>query len=382
MIISHLILKNWRNFKSVDIPLGRRAFLVGPNASGKSNLLDVFRFLRDIAKPGGGLQKSIIERGGLSKIRCLSARENPLIEIEVHLAEAHDQPPIWKYAIGIKQEPRGYRHPILAYEKVWRNSTQLLSRPEPDDRKDPLRLTQTYLEQINANALFREVAKFFESVVYLHLIPQLLRYPEVFSNAVIAGDPFGRNFLDRVGQTAERTREQRLQKIERALRIAVPHLKELAFVRDEHGTPHLQAVYEHWRPKAGKQREDQFSDGTLRLMGLLWSLLEGDALLLLEEPELSLNAGIVSRLPSLMHRLQREKRRQIMLSTHSADLLTDRGIEAEEVVLLTPTREGTEVQIVSSIQEVKDLLEGGMNLADVVLPRTVPKNVAQLELFE
>jgi predicted ATPase len=382
MIISRLILKNWRNFKSADIPLGRRVFLVGPNASGKSNLLDVFRFLRDIAKPGGGLQKSIIDRGGLSKIRCLSARENPLIEIEVHLSESHDQTPIWKYAIGIKQEPRGYRHPVLAYEKVSGNGEQLLSRPEDEDKTDPLRLTQTYLEQINANAKFRDIAKFFESVVYLHLIPQLLRYPEAFSKTGIAGDPFGRNFLDRVGQTAERTREQRLQKIERALRIAVPHLKELTFVRDEHGTPHLQAVYEHWRPKAGKQREDQFSDGTLRLMGLLWSLLEGDSLLLLEEPELSLNAGIVTRLPSLMHRLQREKKRQIILSTHSADLLNDRGIEADEVVLLTPTREGTEVQIVSSIQEVTDLLEAGMNIADVVLPRTAPEKVSQLELFE
>jgi predicted ATPase len=90
MIISRVILTNWRNFRSADIPLGRRAFLVGPNASGKSNFLDAFRFLRDIAKSeGGGLQKAVSERGGISKIRCLAARRDPQVGIEVHFAESH-----------------------------------------------------------------------------------------------------------------------------------------------------------------------------------------------------------------------------------------------------------------------------------------------------
>ena len=45
-------LRNWRNFLSVDVPLQWRAFLVGPNASGKSNFLDVIRFLADIVTVG------------------------------------------------------------------------------------------------------------------------------------------------------------------------------------------------------------------------------------------------------------------------------------------------------------------------------------------
>jgi predicted ATPase len=70
-----LQLKNWRNFRAADVELQDRVFVVGPNASGKSNLLDVFRFLRDLAKPeGGGLQKAIRDRGGLSKIGTSRAR--------------------------------------------------------------------------------------------------------------------------------------------------------------------------------------------------------------------------------------------------------------------------------------------------------------------
>jgi predicted ATPase len=64
MIISRIELKNWRNFQRAEVNLGHRVFLIGPNASGKSNFLDVFRLLRDITKPGGGLQKAVSSRAG------------------------------------------------------------------------------------------------------------------------------------------------------------------------------------------------------------------------------------------------------------------------------------------------------------------------------
>ncbi len=54
MFVSRIKLKNWRNFTEVDIPLREIVYLIGPNASGKSNFLDVFRFLRDIVNPKGG----------------------------------------------------------------------------------------------------------------------------------------------------------------------------------------------------------------------------------------------------------------------------------------------------------------------------------------
>ncbi len=383
MIVSHIVLKNWRNFRSVDVKLNDRVFLVGPNASGKSNFLDVFRFLRDIAKQGGGLQKAINDRGGVSKLRCLAARQYPDIEIEIHLSEPPSSMHLWKYSIGIKQEPRGYRQPYLTYERVSKGEEIIIDRPDENDKKDKLRLTQTHLEQINANERFRDISKFLESILYLHLVPQLLRHPEAFSGPGIPGDPFGRNFLERVARTPLKTRKSRLKKIESALRLAVPQLKELADVQDEVGYTHLEAVYAHWRPKGAKQREDQFSDGTLRLIGLLWSLLEGDSPLLLEEPELSLNSGIVRKLPALIYRLQRQKKRQVFLSTHSADLLSDKGIGGEQVLLLTPTREeGTKVEVASTIEEVRNLLEGGLNIAEAALPRTIPSDISQLDFFE
>lgn len=385
MIISHVRLKNWRNFRSVDVSLANRVFLVGPNASGKSNLLDAVRFLSDIAKPGGGLQKATENRGGLSKIRCLAARQYPDVELDVELGEASGSGPTWRYAIGIKQETRGNRRPYLAFERVWRGGKQILERPDEHDRRDRERLIQTHLEQINANVEFREIARFLDSVLYLHLVPQLIRYPKAFTGPGVPGDPFGKSFLERIGKSPEKTRRARLRRIENALRYAVPQLKELAYTTADvasGGAPHLEAVYERWRPHGARQQEVDFSDGTLRLVGLLWALMEGELPLLLEEPELSLNVAIVKRLPSLIHRATCKTRRQVIISTHSFELLSDKGIGGEEVLLLEPSKEGTMVRLTSEMDDARAILEAGMSVGEAVLPRTEPKASRQLLLFE
>lgn len=386
MRFRHLKLKNWRNFVNVDLAIGERLFITGPNASGKSNLLDVFRFLRDIAKTGGGLQQAVRERGDLGKIRCLAARRYPDVEIELTLeTNGAGGPTIWRYGIGLRQEPRGQRRVLLTHERVWRDDKILLDRPDAheEDRKDEWRLTQTHLEQIASNVEFRPLAEAFNKTLYLHLVPQLLKYPGLGNREAMGEDPFGLKFLDRVMGTPEKTRRARLRKIEKALCIAVPELVNLTDMRDERGLPHLEALYQHWRPHGGRQREDQFSDGTLRLIGLLWTLLEGEGLLLLEEPELSLHASVVSKLPALIWRLQRPKKRQVILSSHSAELFGDRGIRPSEVALLRPRgSEGTVVELASDKEDIRRLLEGGMTLAEAVLPMTAPSNLDQLDLFE
>ena len=73
---THLRLENWRNFTCVDVSLQRRAFLIGPNESGKSNFLDVFRFLHDITATNGGFVTAVGKpwRGGFAKLKSLAAK--------------------------------------------------------------------------------------------------------------------------------------------------------------------------------------------------------------------------------------------------------------------------------------------------------------------
>lgn len=373
---SSIRLKNWKNFAACETVLANRVFLVGPNASGKSNFLDVFRFLRDMASLGGGFQEAVRRRGGASAIRCLAARRYPDIDLRV-LVQPGSGAPLWEYELGLNQDSQ--RRARITKEKVVRDGQTLLERPNADDDHDPARLTQTHLEQVNVNRPFRELVAFFESIRYLHIVPQLVREPD--RSVGRAHDPFGGDFLEQIAKTPERTRTARLRRIRDALRVAVPQLAEIDLWRDDRGTPHLRAKYEHWRPQGAWQDEEQFSDGTLRLMGLLWVAMESGGPLLLEEPELSLHPEIVRFLPQMFARVQRRTGRQILLSTHSPELLRDEGIGLDEVLLLRPGREGTEVTPASALSDVADLLQGGMTLAEAIIPKTRPEKAGQLALF-
>ncbi len=376
MRFSHIILENWRNFGHVDVSLQNRVFLVGQNASGKSNFLEAFRFLRDIVT-SGGFEKSVSVRGGVSRIRNLAARSSPYIVVDVTLQEK--EAALWRYRISFSQDNQ--RRPVLKEEKVWHDGKVILNRPNDEDGADEARLRHTYLEQVNANLEFRDIADFFASVHYYHLVPQLVRDPSRWTGR--RGDPYGEDFLEQIAGTNKTTRNARLRRISTALKIAVPQLSELELRKDERGVPHLRGKYEHWRAQGAWQTEADFSDGTLRLMGLLWSLLAGSGPILLEEPELSLHSEIVRYIPQMMLRAQRGLRRavrQVILSTHSGDLLRDEGIAADEVLLVIPSKEGGFIQIGAEIAEVKQQLEAGLTVAEVVIPRTRPANAAQLAL--
>ena len=372
----HIHLENWRNFVRTDVDLQRRVFLVGPNASGKSNFLDVFRFLHDIVSVGGGFQQAVINRGGVSDIRSLAARRYSDIVVMVRMGSGESDS-IWEYELHFTQDNR--RRSTIKRERVSKGGKNILLRPDEDDQKDRERLTQTYLEQVNVNREFRDVADFFASVRYLHIVPQLVREPD--RSVGKRKDPYGGDFLEQIARTPEKTRIAWLRRIEGALKVAVPQLTKVELWRDDRGTPHLRGKYAHWRPQGAWQAEDQFSDGTLRLMGLLWATLEGNGPLLLEEPELSLHPEVTRFIPQMFARIQRLSGRQILLSTHSTDLLQDEGIGLDEVLLLIPSSEGTEVRPAKGIREIERLLRSGMSLADIVIPHTRPENAEQLALF-
>lgn len=374
---THVYLENWRNFTRVEVALQARVFLVGPNAAGKSNLLDVFRFLRDIVAVGGGFQAAVRKRGGVSRLRSLAARRYPEVVVRVSVGRDTAEE-AWKYELRLTQDNQ--RRPMVSRELVVSDGKVLLDRPNKQDEQDRERLTQTFLEQVNVNRDYRELVDFFGSVRYLHVVPQLVREPD--RSVGRRDDPFGGDFLEQIARTSERTQKSRLVRITEALRVAVPQLRELELVRDDRGTPHLRGRYEHWRPQGAWHGEDQFSDGTLRLLGLLWSVLDGSGPLLLEEPELSLHPGVVQFLPQVLASVQRRSGRQIAMSTHSPDILRDPGIALDEVVILSPGSEGASARIARDVHQIVDLLGAGISLDEAVLPETRPGDLSQLALFK
>ncbi|MBI5373299.1 MAG: AAA family ATPase [Sphingobacteriales bacterium] len=385
MIISKIKLINWKNFQQVDVNLKSRAFVVGANASGKSNFLDAIRFMRDIVKQAGGLQFAVEQRGGVSKIRCLAARQISYVGIEIHLSEDEKSvKPIWKYSLAFKHSGGGIfaKQATIVYENVLDiNGKSILNRSEDDQQtEDSETLKFTFLEQPNSNKRFRDIYHFFQEIQYLHIVPQLIRDSDSYMLATNKEDFYGRNLLERMDKTNIKTRDSFLKRINEVLQLAVPQLKNIEFKKDKSGIPHLEATYEHWRAKGAKQQESQFSDGTLRLIGFMWALLDGQETILLEEPELYLHSAIVQQLPEFIYKLQRRKGRirQVIISTHSYDILNSPGIGGNETIVLSPTKEGTRIDTAIEMNDVKDYLEAGLSIAEAVIPKVAPKNIQQI----
>jgi len=384
MQITCIRLKNWLNFREVEVALAESTYVIGPNAVGKSNLLDVFRFLRTVSSPsGGGLSKAVVERGGLKKLRCLQARRDLEVCIQVRVVSgAGEAQETWDYTLGFKSEGTGRQRPVVTEEKVDLNGKGVLKRPNKEDAADKERLTQTHLEQVGANVRFRALAEFFASTTYLHLVPQLLKFADRIGGNRLEADPFGQGFLEGLARTSTNTRNARLKKIQWVLEKAVPQFQELRFIRDEvTGLPHLEARYKHWRPQGAWHREDQFSDGTLRLIALFWSMLAGDSMLLLEEPELSLNDAIVSQIPLMIDRIKRQAkyRRQILVTTHSEALLGN-PIDGSSILLVMPTDDGSEIR--GPNERELAMLNEGLLPSEVLLPKARPKEAEYLGLFK
>jgi predicted ATPase len=354
-------------------------FLIGPNASGKSNFLDALRFLRQVAQEG--LKKAVADRGGMKALRCLNAENSSDVEIIVNLNDA------WEYGLSFTQGGKG--EPIITSEYVYQfingEKKEILKRPDGDDKRDEMRLTQTAMQQVTVNQDFREISDFFSSIQYRHILPQLVRDPRTFSPTPSDNDPYGRDLVSQIWNTNQKVRDARLKKINQALVAAVPQLNNLTVEQDSAtGLPHIKVNYQHWRKRGAYQDESSFSDGTLRLLALLWSIFDAEGPLLLEEPELSLHRDIVSQLPAMFANLDKTRKkatRQVFVTTHSDALLNDPGIGANEVLILEPGDKGTNINVAKE-EEIKAIMDGGLSVADVLLPRTRPVDVGQLSLFD
>jgi AAA domain, putative AbiEii toxin, Type IV TA system len=375
---TRLALTNWKNFRSTEVRLERRAFFVGPNASGKSNLLDAFRFLRDLVRPnGGGLGAALAERGGLSRVRCLEARRPSHVGIEVDVG-TDEAPSLWTYLLEFTRYKK--EKLVTVQREIVRHDGREVLAHVRGGSDDALAYSQTMIEQVLQNKVARELAQFFATIRYSHVVPQIVRDRDRARS--FGEDHFGGDLLRQMNEMPKKSRIPRLRRMSDALGVAVPQFKNLDLVVDDEGRPHLVAEFHHWRARATKQQEDAFSDGTLRLIGLLWAIGERGGPLLLEEPELSLHDELAAQIPNMIARMQRLSGRQVLAATHSYALLSSNGIGAREVHRLVVDNNGSRVVSAFDDMEVSAMVKGGMTVGDSVMTLARPADLGRLQKID
>jgi predicted ATPase len=371
-----IFVKNWKNFPKADVDLERRVFVVGRNAIGKTNFIDVFRFLRDLVLRGGGLSMAVHKRDGISNVRSRFSRENREVEVMTKVQDEAGNG--WEYQIAFSEsqskDPRapGGRGLAISKERLISLGAIQAKPLERDGKIWKLGGSQSFLENENATVEFSGFVNFLANTVYLHLVPQMIRENQGSLSDAIGVDPYGRGLLDEIKGTPKAEKKRRLKAIETVLAKVNPQFSELDQVEDKtSGRPHLQVKFKDWRNKGSRQDERQFSDGTLRLIGLLWALQVPGGAVLLEEPELSLNSGIAGQLAPFIAEVIRVSgdNRQVIVATHSEALMADEGIRPSEILLVQPgNKEGSIITQSTKIDQVNKQLRAGLLPSQVVLP--------------
>jgi len=110
--------------------------------------------------------------------------------------------------------------------------------------------------------------------------------------------------------------------------------------------------------------------------------MENSGVLLLEEPELSLDEDVVRALPALIDKLGRSGKRgqsQIVITTHSYALLDNPGIDGRWVLRVEPLKEGSTI-VPPSEEELRLMKDDGLPPAQVLLPKAHPAEAAEMAL--
>ena len=72
MSLKEIEIHNFKTFDSLILDLRQFNILIGANASGKSNFIEVFKFIRDISRYG--LENAVSMQGGMEYIRNIKSK--------------------------------------------------------------------------------------------------------------------------------------------------------------------------------------------------------------------------------------------------------------------------------------------------------------------
>ena len=387
--ITRVVLKNYKSIAACDVQLQPLTFLVGRNGSGKSNFLDALRFVADALNTS--LDHAIRDRGGINDVRRRSRGHPNHFSIRLEFVLSDGSSGHYAFRIGTRS-PGGYEvqkeqcklHPDLYYHIDKGTVTHTSVKVAPAAASDRLYL-------VNASGLpeFRPVYDAFSRMGFYNLNPDKIRDLQA---------PDHRDMLIRDGSNLTSVFAQlpsdMKQDIQEYLSIIVPGVRGvevekfgdkemLVFRQDVVGDKHP------WRFHV-----NNMSDGTLRLLGILVALFQGNhdthkhvSLVGIEEPEIAMHPAMVGALLDEFRHAVRNA--QVIITTHSPDLLDDKHLDVDSILavethngntLIAPVDDASRSVVNNKLFTVGDLLQRDQLQPDLTSVVSVEK-AKQLQLF-
>ena len=389
--ITRVILKNYKSIASCDVQLGPLMFLVGPNGAGKSNFLDALRFVADALN--SSLDHALRDRGGINDVRRRSGGHPNHFSIRLHFTLPERTTGHYAFRIGVRS-PGGYEvqteecilysEQVFGGEKYFRvknGEVETSVKVAPAASKDRLYL-------VNASGLpeFRPIYDAFSRMGFYSLNPDKIRdLQSPDPGDVLIRD--GSNLASVLRQLASPAKER----IEEYLAKVVPgvhgvEIKELGPKETLEFRQDIAGARSPWRFLA-----NNMSDGTLRVLGILAALFQGNRdaqkrvpLVGIEEPEIALHPAAAGVLLGSLR--QAANKTQVLITSHSPDLLDNKDLDIASILAVEARDGNTAIGPVDEVGRsvVRDRLFtiGELLSIDQLQPDPAYVFSTQLDLFE
>ena len=369
--LTRIWARNFKSIRDLNLELGPLTVLVGPNASGKSNVLDVLRFIKHALRRD--LDSAIASRQGIAAVR----RSNPYggtRDVEVGFeVERGDFRLRYGFVLGsragvyrVKKEFGNFtftdnRHTTDEFEvkegRVIKPKGHDIDRFETSELALPILTRTLFRFMVEPVDVRRELNRtyvdmnhlliFFSRMQFYRLFPDAMRQPSRPADSRLLAED-GSNLASVLRAMVKRN-SRYLGEIKSSLGQVVPGLKDLV-VQQSGGF--LVVKLRHGVDQDGNREAifdlTQESDGTVRLLGLLTAFYQDvpNSLIGVEEPELTIHPGALAVLADVM--VEASNRTRVVATTHSPDLIDRLPIESLRAVEM---RDGcTEVGPVSETQ--------------------------------
>ena len=357
-VLSRLVLQRFRSLPAEQVEFDNPTFLVGQNGSGKSNFADAFAFLAEaMASP---LQAVLEHRGGFSAVgHRSSARGRPSnLGLTVVLKNLDSDTIQARY--GFELRPlRGYGFEVVREQcAVWRTDGKgdwFDRSTSPKNPRFSWASTANSLEPVmepdalalplvGGDSRFQAVSRFLSEMCVYRIEPVVLREMQ---------DPDGGVRLRSDGSNAasvmreiQRGSPEAWERILELLETIVPGT--VGVRPKKHGNKLTLEFTQEWG-KSVKVKFEAFnmSDGTLRVLGLLAAVFQNSSpsLLVIEEPEATIHPGALGSVLDLLRHAGRSM--QVVVTTHSPDILDAEWIEDRHLRIADWDQGGTRICEVS-----------------------------------
>lgn len=315
MAITRIKVSNFKSFDELELGLRSLNVVVGANAAGKSNFLEIFRFLRDLAEHGP--ENAVSLQGGMEYLANLKRGPGSISRIDLELIEK-----------------RSFRRSADSELKLHHTGIQVGGERDVSI----------------AGALASGIRIF-------DFDPGLPKRAMPLSGKVEL-ETDGSNLaliLRRLLQD-----EQRALAFLRLLRDALPFVEDLKI---EHSADKSLLIALRERYGAGYIPAAFLSEGTIHLIAVILALFfeKGD-IVIIEEPERNIHPALISKVAGMLKDASRHK--QVIVTTHNPELV--KHVDLEDLLLVHRDEEGfSRITRPAESAELKVFLENDLGVDEL-----------------